>query len=81
MVVEDPGVSQEDVQQAGTLAELQSVPALVGEERAHIDGKVLLVGERRQQGEAQPVVISFLIEVGGEAVVGAEVFCNNEMLL
>ena len=47
-MVEDPGVGQENVQQAGTLAELQSVPALIGEERAHVDGKVLLVGERRQ---------------------------------
>ena len=47
-MVEDPGVRQEDVQQAGTLAELQSVPALIGEESAHVDGKVLLVRERRQ---------------------------------
>ena len=47
-MVEHPGVGQENVQQAGTLAELQSVSALVGEESAHVDGKVLLVGERRQ---------------------------------
>ena len=47
-MIEDPGVCQEDVQEAGTLAELQSVPALIGEQGAHVDGKVLLVGERRQ---------------------------------
>ena len=47
-MVEDPGVGQEDVQQPGTLAQLESVPALVREEGTHVDGKVLLVGERRQ---------------------------------
>ena len=47
-MVEDPGVSQEDVQETGTLAEFESVAALIGEESAHVDGKVLLVGERRQ---------------------------------
>ena len=47
-MVEDPGVSQEDVQEAGTLAEFESVAALVGEESAHVDCEVLLVWERRQ---------------------------------
>ena len=47
-MVEDPGVSQENVQETGTLAEFESVATLIGEESAHIDGKVLLVGERRE---------------------------------
>ena len=73
MVVEDPGMGQEDVQQPGTLAQLESVPALVREEGTHVDGKVLLVGQRRQQGESQAIIVSFLVEVGGQSVVGPEV--------
>ena len=76
-MVEDPGVSEENVQQSGTLAQLESVPTLVGEEGADVDGKVLLVGERRQEGESQTVVVRLLVEVGGESVVGPQVVCNG----
>ena len=76
-MVEHPGVGQEDVQQPGTLAELQSVSALVAQERAHVDGEVLLVGEGREEGKAEPVVVCLLIQIRGEAIVRAEVVADS----
>ena len=76
-MVEDPGVCQEDVQQPGTLAQLERVAALVGEKGAHVDGEVLLVWERREEGETQSVIVRLLVEVGGESVVGPLVVCNQ----
>ena len=49
------------------------MPALVAEEGAHVDGEVLLVGQRGEQGEAQPVVVRLLVELRGQAVVRAQV--------
>ena len=76
-MVEHPGVGQEDVEQPGTLAELQGVPALVAQERAHVDREVLLVGEGGEEGKAEPVVICLLIQIRGEAVVGPEVVADS----
>ena len=47
-MIEDPGMGEQEVEKARTLAQLEGVPALVGEQGAHVDGKVLLVRERRQ---------------------------------
>ena len=64
LVVEHAGVSQEEIEDARTLGELEGVPALVREERAHIDGKVLLVGQWRGQGEGQTIVVGLLVHLG-----------------
>ena len=42
----DPSVGQQEIKQPGTLGELESVLALVGEEGANVHGEVLLVGQR-----------------------------------
>ena len=39
------------------------MPALVGEQGAHIDGKVLLVGQRGEEREAEPVVVRLVVDV------------------
>ena len=52
VVIEDPGMGEQEVKKAWTLSQLEGVPALVGEQGAHVDGKVLLVRERREKGEA-----------------------------
>ena len=49
------------------------MPALVAEEGAHVDGEVLLVGQRGEEGEPQPVVVRLLVELRGQAVVCAQV--------
>ena len=76
-MVKHPGVGQEDVQQPGALAELQGVPSLVAQERAHVDGEVLLVGEGGEKGETEPVVVCLLIQIRGEAVVRPEVVTDS----
>ena len=80
-MVEHPGVGQEDVQQPGALAELQGVSALVAQERAHVDGEVLFVGERGEEGKAEPVVVCLLIQIRGEAVVRPEVMADSVLCL
>ena len=51
------------------------MPALIGEQGAHIDGKVLLIGQRRQKRQSQPVIVCLLIEVCGQSVVRPQVVC------
>ena len=63
VVIEDPGMGEQEVKKARTLAQLEGVPALVGEQGAHIDGKVLLVGQRGEEGEAEPVVVRLVVDV------------------
>ena len=80
-MIEHPSVGQEGVQQSGTLSQLQGVPTLVTQECAHINGKVLLVGERGEEGEAEPVIICLLIQIRGEAVVRPEVVADSVLRL
>ena len=76
-MIEHPSVGEEGVQQPGALAELQGVPTLVTQKRAHIDGKVLLVGERGEEGEAESVIVCLLIQVRGETVVRPEAVADS----
>ena len=62
-MIEDPGVGEKKVKKAWALAQLEGVPALVGEQGAHIDGKVLLVGQRGEEREAEPVVVRLVVDV------------------
>ena len=39
------------------------MPALVGEQSAHVDGEVLLVGQRGEEREAEPVVVRLVVDV------------------
>ena len=80
-MIEHPGVGEEDVQQPGALAELQGMPALVAQECAHVNGEVLLVGERGEEGETEPVVVCLLIQIRGEAVVRPEVIADSVLRL
>ena len=40
-MVEDPGMSEEQVEEAGTLGQLEGVAALVAQQRRHVNCKVL----------------------------------------
>ena len=79
-MVEHSGVRQQDVQQPGALAELECVAALVAQQCAHVYGEVLLVGERGEEGEAEPIVVGLLIQVSGEPVVRPEIVCKINRL-
>ena len=73
-MVEDSSMGQQQVQQPGALAQLECVPPLIGEERAHIDSKVLLIRQGGQQREAQPVIVCLSVDVCRETIVGPQVF-------
>ena len=62
-MIEDPGVGEKEVKKARALAQLEGVPALVGEQGAHVDGEVLLVGQRGEEREAEPVVVRLVVDV------------------
>ena len=62
-MIEDPGVGEKEVKKAWALAQLEGVPALVGEQGAHVDGEVLLVGQRGEEREAEPVVVRLVVDV------------------
>ena len=74
VVVEDPSMGEQEVEEAGALAKLEGVPALVGEQGAHIDGEVLLVGQRREKREAESVVVRLVVDVRRQAIVGSQIF-------
>ena len=73
-MVENTCMSQQQVQQSGTLAQLECVPALIGQQGAHIDSKVLLIRQGGQKREAQAVVVRLAVDVSGETIVGPQVF-------
>ena len=77
VVIEDPGMGEQEVKKARTLAQLEGVPALVGEQGAHVDGKVLLVGQRGEEGEAEPVVVRLVVDVRRQAIVGSQILCTR----
>ena len=77
VVIEDPGMGEQEVEKAGTLAQLEGVPALVGEQGAHVDGKVLLVGQRGEEREAEPVVVRLVVDVRRQAIVGSQILCTR----
>jgi hypothetical protein len=45
-MVEDTCMGQQEVNDARILVQLEGVFALIGQKRTHVDGKVLLVGQR-----------------------------------
>ena len=77
VVIEDPGMGEQEVKKAGALAQLEGVPALVGEQGAHVDGKVLLVGQRGEEREAEPVVVRLVVDVRRQAIVGSQILCTR----
>ena len=77
VVIEDPGMGEQEVKKARTLAQLEGVPALVGEQGAHVDGKVLLVGQRGEKREAEPVVVRLVVDVRRQAIVGSQILCTR----
>ena len=77
VVVEDPSMGEQEVEEAGALAKLEGVPALVGEQGAHVDGKVLLVGQRGKEREAEPVVVRLVVDVRRQAIVGSQILCTR----
>ena len=40
-MIEDSGMGEEEVKEAGTLGQLQGVPTLVAQQGCNVDGKVL----------------------------------------
>ena len=54
--------------------------ALVAQQCAHVYSEVLLVGERGEEGEAEPIVVGLLIQVSGEPVVRPEIVCKINRL-
>ena len=73
VVIEDPSMGEQEVKKARTLAQLEGVPAFVGEQGAHVDGKVLLVGQRGEEGQAEPVVVC------RQAIVGSQILCTIQI--
>lgn len=63
-------MSEQQVKQSRTLCQLERVSALVGQQSAHVDGEVLLVGQRGRQGQDQSVIVRPLVEVDRKATVG-----------
>ena len=42
-MIEDSGMGEEEVKEAGTLGQLQGVPTLVAQQGCNVDGKVLKI--------------------------------------
>ena len=76
-MVENSSMGKKEVEKPWTLAQLESVPALVGEQGAHVDREVLLVGKRREQGEGEAVVVRLVVDVRRQAIVGSQIFCEK----
>lgn len=76
--VEHAGVGQEYVHQPRVLVQAQYVLALVRQQRANVDGEVLLVWKRREERQCELIVIGWLVEVRREAVVITKRFCKKE---
>ena len=76
-MIEDPGMGEQEVKKAWTLSQLEGVPALVGEQGAHIDGKVLLVGQRGEEREAEPVIVRLVVDVRRQTIVGSQILCTR----
>ena len=74
-MVENSSVGKKEVEKPWTLAQLERVPALVGEQGAHVDCEVLLVGKRGEQGEGEAVVVRLVVDVRRQAIVGSQIFC------
>ena len=72
-VVEDASVGQEQRHQLGVLLQLHGVLALVGEQGAHVDGEVHLVGQAREQRQHQFVVVARRREVRRQPIALAEI--------
>ena len=73
-MIEYSSMSKQEVQKSGALPQLEGVPALVGEQGADIDGKVLLIRQGGQQGEAQPVIVRLPVDISREPIVCSQVF-------
>lgn len=53
------------------MLDFQRVPALVGHQSADVDGKVLLIRQRRHQREHQPIELGRLVQIARQLVLGA----------
>ena len=73
-------MGKKEVEKPWALAQLEGVPALVGEQGAHVDREVLLVGQRREQGEGEAVVVRLVVDVRRQAIVGSQIFCENDLI-
>lgn len=69
VVVEDAGVREQVVDEARTLVQAQRVFALVAQQRAHVHRKVLLVGQWRDQGQRQAVVVRRFVQCRRQAII------------
>lgn len=62
-MVEDASMCNKMVKYAWVLLELEGVLAIARQKRANVDGKVLLVGQRRQQRQVEAVIVGQLVNV------------------
>lgn len=74
-VVEDSSVRQQQRDEFGLFFELHGMLALVGQQRAHVNGKVHLVRETRQERQHQFVVIGWRDEIRRQPIALAEIVC------
>lgn len=72
-VVEDASVGQQQRHQFGVLVQLHGVLALVGKQSANVDGEVHFVGEAREEGQHQFVVVAWRREVRRQPVALAKI--------
>lgn len=63
-MVEDTGVCDEMVKYARVLLEFEGVLAVARQKCTDVDGKVLLVRQRRQQRQVKTVIVGYLVDVG-----------------
>ena len=70
-MIVDSCVREQQVEEPGALGELDGAVALVGEQLAHDQAEVLLVGQGRRQREGEAVVVRLAVDVGGEVVLAA----------
>lgn len=77
-VVEDASVGQQQRHQFGVLVQLHGVLALVGKQSANVDGEVHFVGEAREEGQHQFVVVAWRREVRRQPVTLAKIVCGGK---
>ena len=70
-MIVDSCVREQQVEEPGALGELDGAVALVGEQFAHDQAKVLLVGQGRREREREAVVVRLAVDVGREVVLAA----------
>lgn len=71
-------MGQQQRHQFGVLVQLHGVLALVGKQSANVDGEVHFVGEAREEGQHQFVVVAWRREVRRQPVALAKIVCVRE---